>query len=267
MENTKDTNPTKPTKPTKITLGIPTFRRFDFLKIYLPRYLAMDIDEVLVCDETGEDIEHIKKESWGNHPKLTLIKNRKRLGTYLNKCAVLNNARNDWVAVIDSDNEVRPEFFTGLFEFWKEHGVNEKAIYCPGEMQRKTIIDDADGDATFRPLVNMRITKDNWNSFLHSFLNYAEMALNNMNYVCHKSNYSLLPEDITTVLPDLKALPNIESFPYDAIFITRTLVMSGIDFIIVPKMKYFHLVHDGSEYVNYSNIFHNTIYPLIKFIS
>ena len=46
-----------------LTIAIPTMRRFTFLRETLPTFLAHDgVGEVIVCDETGEDVEEIQKK-------------------------------------------------------------------------------------------------------------------------------------------------------------------------------------------------------------
>ena len=69
-----------------LTVAIPTMRRWKYLEKTLPLYLNHSaIQHVVVCDETGEDIEAICASGWNRHPKLTLHRNPKRLGIYYNK--------------------------------------------------------------------------------------------------------------------------------------------------------------------------------------
>ena len=67
----------------ELTIAIPTMKRWNFfLERSLPIYLQCSLVKyVLICDETGEDIEAILKSPFANHPKLILHKNPKRLGS------------------------------------------------------------------------------------------------------------------------------------------------------------------------------------------
>jgi glycosyltransferase involved in cell wall biosynthesis len=114
-----------------MTVAIPTYRRYSgFLENYLPKYLNMpEIDTILIGDETGEDIEQIKKQPWGTSEKFVFIQNPERLGAYHNKLNLLKQVKTDWVALIDSDNELIPEYFSGLYSYWELNGTDYKSVY------------------------------------------------------------------------------------------------------------------------------------------
>ena len=89
-----------------MTLAIPTYKRFSFLEKTLPKYLLLqEVQEIIIGDETGEDIDLILRQPWGSNSKLTFIRNKERMGAYHNKLNVLKNVKTEWVALIDSDNE------------------------------------------------------------------------------------------------------------------------------------------------------------------
>ena len=74
-----------------------------FLKNNLTKYLQIDlIDEIVICDENGEDVKKIQRD-FPNNDKLRLFVNEK-LGHFLNKIAYVKQAKNEWIALIDSDN-------------------------------------------------------------------------------------------------------------------------------------------------------------------
>ena len=66
------------------------------------------MDEIVIADETGEDVAQIKAQPWGSHPKFRFIINPERLGAYHNKLNLMRNCTTDWIALIDSDNEALP---------------------------------------------------------------------------------------------------------------------------------------------------------------
>jgi FkbM family methyltransferase len=220
-----------------MTLGIPTYKRFrPFLEKYIPKYLAMPyIDEILICDETGEDIEEIKKQPWGNHSKLRLHVNTERLGAYHNKLNLLRMVNTNWVALIDSDNEVIPEYFTALYDFWDKNGMDLSSVYIPADVKSMNI----DGSNANKPISHLGgfiINKTNWNSFLN--VDMSSYALNLGNCVFHKSQISSIPSDVP------------KDVMVDCQVVNKSLVKNNYNLVLVPGMKYYHIVHPGSLYLN-----------------
>lgn len=235
-----------PSQDPKITLGIPTYRRFKpFLEQYLPEYLSLPfVDEILICDETGEDIEQIRQQPWGSNKKLTLVKNPERYGVYKNKLTVLNAAKNDWVAIIDSDNQVLPEYFQALYTYWKEHGRNEHGIYLAGDITSYSVQNPQHKVRQLAHMSGFQVTKESWNSFYDTVPN-SQYALNMMNCVLHKKALQYLPINVSSLVPEML---NQENLAYDSILITKTLVENGFTLIVVPGMKYYHIDHPGSNW-------------------
>lgn len=107
------------------TLCIPTIDRFDkFLKHSIPKYIDNKyIDEIIITDENGNDFEQIK--NYFEHPKIKLFKNDKTLGPFLNKINALKKAKNEWVALIDSDNYADETYFSIVINYM----LNKNIIY------------------------------------------------------------------------------------------------------------------------------------------
>jgi hypothetical protein len=77
-----------------ISLCIPTMNRWGFLKNNIPKYLENPyINEIVICDETGEDAALILTHFI--NPKIKVFTNEQRLGGYLNKNKVVSLATND----------------------------------------------------------------------------------------------------------------------------------------------------------------------------
>ena len=103
----------------RFSLCIPTMNRFDkFLDQYLYAYLDMKssgiIDEIIVCDETGEDYRRILEKYNKGDPSgpIQLYKNETRLGVFKNKIRVASYAKDgNFIALIDSDNFVNRNYF------------------------------------------------------------------------------------------------------------------------------------------------------------
>ena len=94
------------------SLCIPTMDRFDkFLSTYLVKYLENEyINEIVITDENGNDIEKIKS-AFPDNNKLILIKNQTRLGPFLNKISACSAAKNEWIVLMDSDNFADKNYF------------------------------------------------------------------------------------------------------------------------------------------------------------
>ena len=106
------------------SLCIPTMDRYDnFLSKYLPNYLENNmIDEIIISDENGSDIKKIK-ENFPNHNKLVLIQNETKLGPFLNKIKACSYAKNEWIALIDSDNFADDQYFLIAKEYIKNNNI------------------------------------------------------------------------------------------------------------------------------------------------
>ena len=229
-----------------LSIAIPTYNRFDsFLEKSLPKYLRFNsIKSILIGDETGDDIFKINQTSWGSHPKFKFIKNKDRLGAYHNKLNLLHTASTEWIALIDSDNELTHEYFIALYDYWEKHGQNEKYIYFAADLVQ--VYRDGQTWDRLTQFSERKIDKQNWNSFLTE--GDAEYALNAGNCVFHKSVTKYLPVDLPKdQLVECKLMNKI-------------LVENGYTLVFVPGMKYYHVEHDNSlfyqrreEMLNYNN--------------
>ena len=219
-----------------LTVAIPTMRRWNFfLERSLPIYLQCPfVKYVLICDETGEDIEAILKSPFAKSPKLILHKNAKRLGIYHNKRQCIALAPTEWVAVLDSDNFFDVPFFETLEKIWKQEGANPKSFYACG----KALFLHEDGKEVY-PLDGFggtTLTAETWNSiFEKTKWNYM---LNDGNWVVPKSVLQTLPRDVKD--EDILAT--------DAIYMARLFVQGGYTYDIRQELSYIHMVHKGSSW-------------------
>jgi glycosyltransferase involved in cell wall biosynthesis len=223
--------------PIELTVAIPTMRRWKgFLEKSLPMFLNNDnIAHVVVCDETGEDVEAIQKTVWAHHPKLHLYVNEHRLGMYANKRRCVEKSPTDWVAVLDSDNLFPDEYFESLFDLWKDEGASTKTVYAASEIVR-VFLKTGDSEEKTQQFTGMRITKSNWNKVLQ--MKGWNFLLNDGNWVGH-----------TSVLEAWPPLPENKVKATDSIRIVKNLIENGWTYYITPGMRYIHTVHDDSEWI------------------
>ncbi len=223
--------------PIQLTVAIPTMRRWKgFLEKSLPTFLNNEyVTYVVVCDETGEDVEAIQASRWASHPKLRLHRNEQRLGMYANKRRCVEVSPTEWVAVLDSDNIFPDVFFEALFELWKDEGSSSKTVYAASEIVR-VFLKTGESEQRTNHFSGMRINRGNWNQVLK--MKAWNFLLNDGNWVGHKS-----------VLEAWLPLPESQIRATDSIRILKGLVEKGWTYSIVPGMRYIHTVHDDSEWI------------------
>jgi hypothetical protein len=223
--------------PIQLTVAVPTMRRWKgFLEKNLPQLLNNDyVYRVLICDETGEDIQEIQKSKYASHRKLLLHQNEQRLGMYANKRKCVELSPTDWVAVLDSDNIFPESFFEYLFDTWKDEGAQIKTVYAASEIVR-VFLKTGESEERTRHFAGMRIHKGNWNQILNT--KAWNFLLNDGNWVGHKS-----------VLDAWPPIPEDRVKATDSIRIVKGFVENGWTYYIVPGMRYIHTVHDDSEWI------------------
>lgn len=217
----------------QLTVAIPTMKRFSFLKKTVPSYLDNPtITAVVICDETGEDIDEIEKQSWGKHPKLRLHRNPTRLGMYYNKRKCMEVSPTEWVAILDSDNIFPEEFF----EILQEVVTDPKTIYASGQIVR-LFLKTGESEQKTQQFSGLQITKANWNKILGT--PGWNFLLNDGNWIGHKSLLDAWPTNIKE--EQIRAT--------DSIRIVKGFVERGFTYFVVPELRYLHTVHDDSEWM------------------
>jgi hypothetical protein len=214
--------------------------RYDkFLSKYLPIYLTMDlIDEIIICDETGEDVKKIKENF--NSPKLKLHVNEKRLGVFFNKRKVALLAKNEWVCVFDSDNFPEKNYFKNMKRYIDNDLGNQKNVilspcyakdgflfhYLAGWVITKETLKDAIKEERSDPNRNLR--------------HRVEVLMNMMNGVYNKHIFEQM--DVETEKELILTAASSDSILF-TIFAFEQL---DAEFHVVNGVEYDHVVHDDS---------------------
>jgi hypothetical protein len=222
-----------------LTVAIPTMRRWNFLKSQLPGFLNHPrISYVVICDETGEDAEAIAEHGMDMHPKMRLYVNESILGVYGNKRQCIEKAPTEWVAVLDSDNLFTSSFFDA---FWaaveRESLLASKMLFCAGQ-QVRLFDDTGKTEERIGHLSGIKLSRGNWNSVLAQ--RDAIFLLNDGN--------TIWP---TSVLRHLPPMPESEIVGTDSIFALRQVLLAGYTLSVEPEMRYVHLVHSGSHWIQH----------------
>lgn len=242
------------------SLCIPTIERFDeFLSTYIPKYLNNElINEIIITDENGNDIEKISKAY--DNPKLRLYKNDNVLGPFLNKLKCCSLVKNEWIVLIDSDNFADIDYFVRAKKYIEENiGEQKNIILAPCKAMPNFDYSHLSGEIfkanNFEKIKEMekRTIGKGTNSIV---------LMNTGNYVINKyliDNLNLSNEKTIHL-----------SSSCDVIYL-NTLLFEQLDLNlhVVPNMKYEHVVHDGSiymkthhQFVHFSNHVHNRYYNL-----
>jgi hypothetical protein len=238
--------------PSMLSLCIPTKNRWNFLKINIPKYLDNPfIDEIVICDENGNDAKMIK-EIYKDNEKIKVYVNQNILGPFFNKRKVVSLAKNDFVCLMDSDNFAPISYFESWNNYIKENGLKENILYCPS----RTIPQQNHSGFDYRSLIGSYNFEES-KKFFHNQL--FVMMLNTGNYIFNKNLYiNYLQEESQK---DLEA----SCKAFDVLFKNYLLLKKSAILTIVPDMEYNHIVHDGSYYMETCNqIDSNKFYNLFK---
>ena len=144
---------------TGVSIVISTYRRADMLKMFIPIYLTVPIvHEVLISDDIDSgDADELRKWlpasglSLDDQSKVSIYSNTGvRLGSFRNKVRGISLAKQDWVAIIDSDNFASPEhYWAPLVKFWESTygsappppgSSAEKRSFHPGHFCRTRVL-------------------------------------------------------------------------------------------------------------------------------
>uniref|UniRef100_A0A6C0KKH4 Glycosyltransferase 2-like domain-containing protein n=1 Tax=viral metagenome TaxID=1070528 RepID=A0A6C0KKH4_9ZZZZ len=218
-----------------LTIAITTMRRFVFLKENIPTFLAHpQVNEVVVCDETGEDAALLEEQPFYTNPKLRVITNDSCLGIYQNKRKSIGISMSKYVAVLDSDNYFSEEWIDEIVEALRNS--DGKTLFASADFKN---INLKTNEFTFpcQEFSGLRLDKTNWNlMFERPRWNFL---LNDGNWVVPRTVYTSLPKEVSS--ESLQAA--------DAIFMLKCFIQRGYSIHYLPGLSYVHTVHDGSTWL------------------
>jgi len=254
------------------SLCIPTMDRYDdFLSKNLPHYLDNTlISEIIITDENGNDIEKIKQnyKNHDNQNKLILIQNETKLGPFLNKLKVCSYAKNEWIALIDSDNFADKNYFVVAKDYLENNIKNQKnIILAPSKAKPRFDFSHLSGliykKGNFQEnneLENKIFQHITWHPIYH----HSIVTMNTGNYIINK--YLIEKIDVSCETENIN-----KSSAVDVIYM-NTLLFEQLDLHmhIVPHLEYEHAIHDGSlalqtcqNYPDFNQYVHNRFHNLI----
>tara|TARA_B100000424_G_scaffold271728_1_gene276286 strand:+ start:14247 stop:15881 length:1635 start_codon:yes stop_codon:yes gene_type:complete len=215
----------------KFSLCIPTMDRYDeFLSINLPKYMNNPfIDEIIISDENGNDIKKIKNKI-SNLDKFKFNINNKKLGPFDNKIKCCQLAKNDWIALIDSDNFADINYFTVANNFLNNNNdIKSNTILAPSF---------AKPNFDYRLFSGMCFKKGNFKN-IPNCKKSKRRLMNTGNYILNKyliNNLKIEEENEEEVKTPLDVL----------LFNTILFEQLDLEMYIVPNLYYNHIIHNES---------------------
>jgi hypothetical protein len=230
----------------KISLCIPTMNRFDgFLNNYIKKYIDYlkknIIDELIICDENGNDYEKILNSYSellsNNDSKFRIYKNDEILGVFKNKLKVCSLATNQYIALIDSDNFCDETYFITAKNYilQNEDKFSKHIILAPSFAKPRF---------NYKHFENSVVTKYNLKHYYH--VHMFDVLLNTGNYIISKN----IIENITY---DDSVMHLITAG--DVLFFNLLAFQQfeDLELHVIKDLEYDHVVHDGSTYINTIN--------------
>ena len=212
------------------SLCIPTWIRFDdFLSKSLANYIDNSyIDEIIICDENGNDVEKIRQSF--SSKKLKLFINDKQLGPFLNKLKCCKFARNEWIVLLDSDNFADVGYFEAANAFITKEQIIRKNIILAPVFARPSY--------DFSNLLGIPITTQTIKNN-----EISKLLLNTGNYVINK--YLVDHIDITHEFELIEKSSACDVLLFNILLLEQL----NMHMYIVPNMSYIHTRHSGSIYL------------------
>lgn len=230
-----------------ISIAITSFNRSDLtLKSFEKVLYDQRISEVVIVDDQSEH-EHFTKlyELVRHLPKVRLIQNEKNLGCYWNKRKAVESASNEWVILLDSDNQIDTSYLDAI-ENVSGHGDNPIKTILQPEFARPHF--------DFRVYSGKTFDREWVKNYLPQ-QTFCTM-LNAMNFFVNRDEY-------------LRVFDTTKKEPWtaDSIYFNYLWLKAGNKIYVTPGMQYDHLVHDGSHYknnVHKTGNFYNEVVEMLK---
>lgn len=199
------------------------------------------INDIVVLDDASTDGSYEKLvEYYKDIPKIRVLRQAQNQGMSRNKRDAIGYAKNPWCIVFDSDNVLGVDyidaFYNDIGNPWCSTDLRyHSTIFCP---------DFAKPDFDYTSFINNRTGIYGAKEAAKCIKNDAfNLLMNTCNYIVHRDTY----------IKTYKYNP--DHIASDTIWHNYNHLKAGGLFAVVPGMRYFHRVHDGSGFmrdVNYN---------------
>ena len=208
-----------------LSICIPTWNRVEMtLNSFKEVYNDDRVEAIIIVDDASEmHIYNKLKEECDKLSKVKLYRNLTNRDCYANKYVSISLSPTDYCIILDSDNQIDTLYLDKIFE----QEWSEDMILAP---------DWAKPTFNYTEYSNLIISKDNLKQYIDKPM--FETCLNCMNYFVNKDSYCDV-WDATT-----------DPVTSDSLFQNYNWLMSGKYIHIVHELRYNHLVHNQSHYIN-----------------
>ena len=208
-----------------LSICIPTWNRVEMtLNSFKEVYNDDRVEAIIIVDDASDEHIYAKlKEECDKLFKVKLYRNLTNRDCYANKYVSISLSPTDYCIILDSDNQIDTSYLDKIFEQeWAED-----MILAP---------DWAKPTFNYTEYSNLIINKDNLKQYIDKPM--FETCLNCMNYFVNKDSYCHVWD------------ATIDPVTSDSLFQNYNWLMSGKYIHIVHGLRYEHLVHNQSHYIN-----------------
>jgi glycosyltransferase involved in cell wall biosynthesis len=185
------------------------------------------VNEIVIVDDASDKVDTAKFLQSvlpaDDCAKVKLFRNAMNLDCYRNKREAISKASNEWVCILDSDNQFDKTFIDRLENLWIA-GLNRKTVYHPSF---------AKPHFDFRKYESFLIDKSNVGKYMVD-ATFSTM-LNAFNYFVNRDEYLRVWDG------------SIDPVTSDSIYHNLNWLKAGNNFYVVPGLEYTHRVEDHGK--------------------
>jgi glycosyltransferase involved in cell wall biosynthesis len=217
-----------------ITLAITTFCRFSLtIKSFEKVIDDPRINDIVIVDDASpDDSGRMLSDYFDGNDKVRVIIQPVNRSMQLNKADAVALSKNEWLILLDSDNEISVDYIDALEREYEVNGFKEDTIYAPVRALPTFIYNEFEGETIDRHNVKDFVKKG-----------FFGAIINTSNYFIHRDTFT----------SNYKFQPEIKGVDTAAHFL-RHLQNDG-KFHVVKGLEYLHAISDDSEFmkeVNYN---------------
>jgi len=209
------------------SLAFTTYNSAEYMLRQLEKdYFKMSgglVDEIVIQDDFTNDYNIlIEKQT----EKIKVFQNPKHTYPLLGRVNLLNNCKNDWVILMDSDNFLNEKSFETLNSFTPESGT----IYVPGFAHPEFNFRSQYGDTT----IDLKLAAERLGQ---PGVNWMDVLLNTGNFLVPRKEYLEVAKDID---------PYFSACPYEVIYFNYLWLKSGRVLYCNKDYEYEHGIRSDS---------------------
>jgi hypothetical protein len=232
-----------------ITLAIPNYNRSDFVIESFIKVISDDrISEILIVDDFSDiNIYNDLLSKIERFNKVSIIRNECNLGSFFNKLKCVENSKNEWIILLDSDNDISIEYLNSL------DGLRDKeTIYAPSHAMCNSPL------LNYTQYSNTILDKGGYIDKVTSGRTVAwDCILNTGNYFFNRDTY----------LRSVRMEENLDnSYAADAYYLIYLWFknIEGSKFHVVENLRYNHRLGHNSHWVSQSNNSNMVVESIIR---